>query len=51
VRRRSSRAGADTFLEAGPGDVLTKLAKRVVPNARALAIGSPQDAASFSGRG
>lgn len=46
-----ARAGADTFLEAGPGDVLTKLAKRVVPNARAVAIGSPQDAASFAGGG
>jgi [acyl-carrier-protein] S-malonyltransferase len=45
-----SRAGADTFVEAGPGDVLTKLAKRAVPTARAVAIGSPQDAASFAGR-
>jgi len=42
------RAGADTFLEAGPGDVLTKLAKRVVPGARAVAIGSPEDAAAFA---
>ena len=32
--------GATTFLEAGPGDVLTKMAKRVVPEARAQAIGS-----------
>ena len=28
-----SEAGATTFIEAGPGDVLTKLAKRVVPDA------------------
>ena len=32
-------AGANTFLEAGPGDVLTKLAKRVVPDATAVAVG------------
>jgi [acyl-carrier-protein] S-malonyltransferase len=38
------RAGADAFIEAGPGDVLTRLAKRVVPGARALAVGSPDDA-------
>lgn len=43
-----ARAGADTFVEAGPGDVLTRLAKRVVPGARALAIGSPADAAGFA---
>jgi [acyl-carrier-protein] S-malonyltransferase len=37
-------AGAETFVEAGPGDVLTKMAKRVVPGARALAVGSPEEA-------
>ena len=37
-------AGADLFVEAGPGDVLTKLAKRVVPGARAAAVGSPEAA-------
>ncbi len=36
--------GADVFVEAGPGDVLTKLAKRVVPGARAVAVGSPEEA-------
>lgn len=40
-------AGAGTFVEAGPGDVLTKLAKRIVPLARAVAVGSPADAAAF----
>jgi [acyl-carrier-protein] S-malonyltransferase len=37
-------AGAETFVEAGPGDVLTKLAKRVAPGARAVAVRSPEDA-------
>ena len=37
-------AGADAFLEAGPGDVLTKLAKRLAPDARAVAVGDPDGA-------
>jgi [acyl-carrier-protein] S-malonyltransferase len=41
-------AGADTFVEAGPGDVLTKLAKRTAPGSTAVAIGSPDAAASFA---
>jgi len=41
-------AGADVFVEAGPGDVLTKLAKRVVPGARAVAVGTPEDAATVA---
>jgi [acyl-carrier-protein] S-malonyltransferase len=41
-------AGAETFVEAGPGDVLTKLAKRVVPGALAIAVGGPEDVAAFA---
>ncbi len=37
-------AGAGAFVEAGPGDVLTRLAKRVVPGATALAAGTPEQA-------
>ena len=37
-------AGATTFLECGPGEVLTKMAKRVVPGSSALAVGSPEAA-------
>jgi len=41
-------AGAGTFLESGPGDVLTKMAKRVVPDAAAVAIGSPEAAIALA---
>ncbi len=43
-------AGATTFLEAGPGDVLTKMAKRVVPGARAISVNAPQDAVAAAVR-
>jgi [acyl-carrier-protein] S-malonyltransferase len=39
-----SGAGAGAFLEAGPGDVLTKLMKRILPDAAALTVGSPEEA-------
>jgi len=42
--RALAAAGFDAFLEAGPGDVLTKLARRAVPGALALAVGSPEAA-------
>lgn len=42
-------SGSDAFVEAGPGDVLTKLAKRVVPGARAIAVGSPEGARACAG--
>ena len=42
--RALADAGATSFLEAGLGDVLAKLMKRIVPDAAARAIGSPEDA-------
>lgn len=45
--RALADAGATVFLEAGPGDVLTKLAKRVVPHAKAIAVGSPEAASAL----
>jgi len=47
--RALSNAGATVFVEAGPGHVLTKLAKRVVPEAKAVAVGSPEAAAALVG--
>ncbi len=44
-------AGAEVFLEAGPGDVLTKLAKRVVPGVTAAAVGSPDAASAAAAEG
>ena len=42
--RALGAAGATTFLEAGPGDVLTKMMKRIAPTVSAVTVGSPQDA-------
>lgn len=46
--RSLSEAGAQLFVEAGPGAVLTKLAKRIVPDATAVAVGSPDAAAALA---
>jgi [acyl-carrier-protein] S-malonyltransferase len=37
-------AGATRFVECGPGDALTKMAKRLVPGATAVAVGTPEAA-------
>jgi [acyl-carrier-protein] S-malonyltransferase len=36
--------GIEGFIEAGPGDVLGKLARRAVPEAEVRSVGSPDDA-------
>jgi [acyl-carrier-protein] S-malonyltransferase len=42
--RAMQELGITWFLEAGPGDVLVKLARRAVPGATVRSIGSPADA-------
>jgi [acyl-carrier-protein] S-malonyltransferase len=42
--RALAAAETTTFVEAGPGDVLTKMAKRIVPGLAAVAVGSPEAA-------
>jgi [acyl-carrier-protein] S-malonyltransferase len=42
--RALAEAGTTTFVEAGPGDVLSKLVKRIVPSATVMAARSPEEA-------
>jgi [acyl-carrier-protein] S-malonyltransferase len=44
--RNLTTAGATAFLEAGPGEVLTKLMKRIDPAPTAIAISDPEAARS-----
>jgi [acyl-carrier-protein] S-malonyltransferase len=44
--RALAAAGATRFVEAGPGDVLTKLLKRIDPALTSVAVASAEDAAA-----
>jgi [acyl-carrier-protein] S-malonyltransferase len=46
--RALAEAGFDTFVEAGPGQVLSKLVRRDMPGIRAVAVGAPSDAANLA---
>lgn len=46
--RAMGQSGVDAFVEAGPGDVLSKLVRRTLPDAIVAAVGTPAEAASFA---
>jgi [acyl-carrier-protein] S-malonyltransferase len=46
--RAMADLGIEAFVEAGPGDVLSKLARRIVPGVDVASIGSPAEAASLA---
>lgn len=46
--RAMAEAGVDLFVEAGPGEVLAKLAKRCAPGVRAVSTGSPAEARALA---
>jgi [acyl-carrier-protein] S-malonyltransferase len=45
-----AEVGFDTFVEAGPGRVLTNMVKREMQGVRTTSIGSPAEAAAFARR-
>jgi [acyl-carrier-protein] S-malonyltransferase len=49
MRAAAGELGVEWFVEAGPGDVLARLAKRCVPGARATAVGKPDEARALAG--
>ena len=46
--RAMAESGVDLFVEAGPGEVLAKLAKRCAPGARAVSVGTPAEARALA---
>jgi [acyl-carrier-protein] S-malonyltransferase len=48
IRAAGDELGVELFVEAGPGDVLAKLAKRCLPGARTRSVGSPSEARALA---
>jgi [acyl-carrier-protein] S-malonyltransferase len=46
--RSLGEIGVDLLLEAGPGDVLAKLARRSIPDARPVSLGTPEGVLAFA---
>ena len=46
--RAMAEAGVNLFVEAGPGEVLAKLAKRCAPGVPAVSVGSPSEARALA---
>ena len=46
--RALEEAGVTAFVEAGPSDVLSKLAKRIVPGSAVMTAGTPEEAAQVA---
>ena len=46
--KAAASMGVDSFIEAGPGDTLTKLARRCLQGVAATPVSSPEDAVSFA---
>jgi [acyl-carrier-protein] S-malonyltransferase len=46
--RSLAEAGFETFAEAGPGQVLTRIVRRDLPGVRSVALGSPDEVMAFA---
>ncbi len=46
--RAMAEMGIEAYVEAGPGDVLGKLARRAVPESEVRSVGSPKDARALA---
>lgn len=46
--RNMNAAGATTFIEVGPGDTLTKLGARILPDAKFIHVSTPEEVAECS---